>query len=146
MVSRKVIAAPERETIDLGVLVREYTMLKQQKDALEDRLKQRRDQLSNIVEQDGESDDKGHLVLDLPEPVEGFKRLVRQRRVKRQLDEHVAERILDQKELAERCYQLVPVLNEDAVMQCLYEGLLTEADIDKMFPTTITWAFLPVKD
>lgn len=146
MVSRKVIAAPQLDTVDLTVMLREYTALKQQKDLIEERLKQRRDQLSSIVEQDGETDDKGHLILNLPEPVDGFRRLVRQRRVKRQLDEHVAERILEGKDLSGRCYRLVSVLDEDAVMQCLFEGLLTETDIDRMFPTTITWAFLPTKD
>lgn len=144
--SRKVIAAPRMETVDLDDLLREYISLKQQKELLEERLKRRRDQLSIIVEQDGETDDKGHLILDLPEPVEGFRRLVRQRRVKRQLDEYVAERILEDKDLTGRCYRLVSVLDEDAVMQCLFEGLLEETDIDRMFPTTITWAFLPTKD
>jgi hypothetical protein len=38
-----------------------------------------------------------------------------------------------------------PVLNEDQVMACLYEGLLTEEDVDSMFPKKIIWAFIPSK-
>jgi hypothetical protein len=39
----------------------------------------------------------------------------------------------------------MPVLDEDADMACLYEGLLSEEDVDTMFPKKITWAFVPSK-
>ena len=44
-----------------------------------------------------------------------------------------------------RCYTIQPVLNEDEVMACLYEGLLTEAEVDMMFTKKIVWAFIPSK-
>lgn len=141
----KKIAPIERTEPDVAALLAQYKTLDEGEKQLAERKKQVRDELSSYIEELGEEDDKGHLVYDLGGSVQGYKQLVRQRRVKRVLDEHVAERLLEQKELTGRCYQLVPVLNEDAVMQCLFEGLLAEADIDAMFPTTITWAFVPLK-
>lgn len=142
---RKTIAHVDLNVVDVEGLLAQYKALDESEKQLAERKKQVRDTLSSYIEEVGEEDDKGHLVYDLGGSVAGYKQLVRQRRVKRQLDEHVAERILGQKELTERCYRLVPVLDEDAVMQALFEGLLTEGDIDVMFPTTITWAFVPLK-
>ena len=143
---RRAVARPEPDGTSLVTLVRNYKALTDNVELLEERRRSIRDQLSSIVEQDGEVDEKGHIVLALPSKVEGIARLVRQRRVKRTLDEHVAERILTKAHLVERCYKNVPVLDEDAVMQALFEGDLTEEDVDRMFPTKVTWAFVPLKD
>lgn len=142
--SRK-IARPLGGT-EIESLVRDYKSLTDTLDMVEERRKTVRDKLSVIVEQDGEVDEKGHIVLSLPEKIEGIARLVRQRRVKRTLDEDAAERIITKAKLNDRCYRTVPMLDEDAVMQALFEGMLTEEDIDIMFPTRISWAFVPVKD
>ena len=101
--------------------------------------------LSNLVETEGEEDDKGHLWYTLEQEVDGYRSLQRQRKVSQSLDPAEATRILGEKGLAERCYTWQPVLNEDEVMACLYEGLLTEEDVDTMFPKKIIWAFLPSK-
>jgi hypothetical protein len=77
--------------------------------------------------------------------VDGYRSLQRQRKVSQSLDPAEANRILTAKGLADRCYSMEPVLNEDQVMSCLYEGLLTEEDIDTMFPKKIIWAFIPSK-
>lgn len=144
---RKIIAHVENvdDGVDVAGLLAQYKTLDEGEKQLAERKKQVRDTLSAYIEEVGEEDDKGHLVYDLGGSVAGYKQLVRQRRVKRQIDEHVAERLLGQKGLKDLCYRLVPVLDEDAVMKCLFEGLLTEGDIDAMFPTTITWAFVPLK-
>jgi len=144
--ARRTIARPEWDSRTLESLVKDYKALSDTLEMVEGRRRTVRDQLSSIVEQEGEVDEKGHLVLDLPDSIEGISRLVRQRRVKRTLDEHVAERILTQANLTDKCYKSVPILDEDAVMQALFEGFLTEDDIDKMFPTKVTWAFIPLKD
>jgi len=129
----------------LARLVRDYKALTTNLDMLEKRRKEVRDRLSTIVVESGEEDEKGHIVLALPEKIDGISSLMRQRRVKRTLDEHVAERVISQAHLIDRCYRMVPVLDEDVVMQARFEGLLTDADIDSMFPTTVTWAFVTVK-
>ena len=37
---------------------------------------------------------------------------------------------------------MVPVLDEDAIMSAFYEGYLTEEDIDAMFPSKTSYAFI----
>jgi hypothetical protein len=102
--------------------------------------------LADLVDATGEADDRGHVWLPLPEVVDGYASLQRQRRVSQRLDEETAEQILKDKNLYDRCYEKVPVLNENEVMNCLYEGLLSEEEVDKMFPKSISWALIPVKE
>lgn len=102
-------------------------------------------ELSDLVDAEGIPDEKGHLWYELPEDVDGIHSLQRQRRVSQRLDEDVADKILKDKGLASRCYVLVPQLVESEVMACLYEGTLTEDDIDAMYPKSVSYAFLPSK-
>lgn len=110
--------------------------------AEQDRLKSK---LLADLEANGEFDDKGHAYAYFPEPVEGYDRLQRQRRVSHKVDDDAVERILTDRGVRDKCFKLVEILDEDAVMGLLYEGILTEADIDTMFPKTISYAFVPVK-
>jgi hypothetical protein len=125
--------------------VKRFLMLKRQIDDLSKEQGVLKTYLSELVDVEGEPDEKGHLFYPLPEEVDGYKSLQRQRRVSQKLDEAAAERILKEKGLETKCYQMLPVLDEAAVMAALYEGLLTEEEVDTMFPKTETWAFLPVK-
>lgn len=102
-------------------------------------------ELTELVDTQGTPDEKGHLWISLPEEVEGYTALQRQRKVSQTLDEDEASQILTSKGLTERCYKMVPVLDESEVMSCLYEGLLSEEDIDTMFPKRVSWAFLTSK-
>lgn len=122
-----------------------YIHLKKQIDDLSDLQSEIKKKLIAFVETNGETDDKGHVWFDLPEEFEGYKGMQRQRRVSQKLDMDAAQEILDKLGLSDRCVKMVPSLDEDEVMACLYEGLLTEDEIDQMFPKTITWAFVPVK-
>lgn len=108
----------------------------------QDRLKAR---LLSELEEHGEVDEKGHAYAYFPEPVEGYDRLQRQRRVSHKVDDNAVEEILTAKGVRDKCFKLVEVLDEDAVMGLLYEGILSEADIDTMFPKTVSYAFVPVK-
>ena len=102
-------------------------------------------ELSELVETEGEPDEKGNLWLRLPHEVDGFTALQRQRKVSQSLDEDVAIELLKSKGLYDRCYTMMPILKEDEVMACLYEGLLSEEEVDSMFPKKVTWAFLTSK-
>jgi hypothetical protein len=102
-------------------------------------------ELSALVDAEGEPDEKGNLWYPLPQEVNGVVSLQRQRKVSQRLDEEVAQKILQDKKLTERCYKMVPVLDESEVMACLYEELLTEEDIDAMFPKSVSYAFIPSK-
>jgi hypothetical protein len=101
--------------------------------------------LSELVDTVGEPDEKGNLWLRLPHEVDGFTSLQRQRKVSQSLDEDTAVELLKAKGLYDRCYAMLPVLKEDEVMACLYEGLITEEEVDKMFPKRVSYAFLTSK-
>lgn len=136
--------SPKEDTGLLGK-VRKFVSLKRNIDDLVKEQSVLKTYLSDFVDEFGEYDARGHRILELPEEVDGYVSLQRQRRVSQKLDPEEAERILKEKNLTDRCYKLLPVLDEDAVMSCLYEGLLTEEEIDTMFPKTETWAFVPLK-
>jgi hypothetical protein len=123
----------------------EFVLLKRQIDELTKRQNELKAELSSLVEQNGEEDDKGHVWYELPHPIEGYTAMQRQKRISQKLDAEAAEDLLRVKDLYDRCFRLLPVLDEDEVMSCLYEGLLTENEIDVMFPKSITWAFVPSK-
>ena len=101
--------------------------------------------LAELVDTVGEPDEKGNLWLRLPHEVDGYTALQRQRKVSQSLDEGAAENILKAKGIYDRCFVMRPILKEDEVMACLYEGLLTEEEIDEMFPKKVSYAFIPSK-
>ena len=125
--------------------VRKFLTLKRQIDDLSKEHSLIKTELSELVDTQGEVDDKGHKWIQLPEEIEGYKALQRQRKVSRRINEEAARKLLVEKKLSSRCYKSVPVLDEDEIMSCLYEGLLTEEEIDQIFPSTISWAFVPSK-
>lgn len=122
--------------------VREYKYLKEQIDLLSKRQKQIRDELMLLVENTGYEDDQGHLWVEFDAEIDGVGALQRQRRVSRSLDEESAEQILTDAGVWDKCTELKRVVNEDAVMQALYEDELTEADVDGVYPPKITWALV----
>lgn len=124
-----------REFLGLRSRVKDLTA---QQDAI-------KSELSDIVDTDGEPDEKGSLYVYLPEEIDGYVALKRERKVSQSLDADTAEKLLKEKGLFDRCYILEPVLKEDEVMACLYDGLLSEEEIDIMFPKRVSYAFIPVK-
>ena len=122
--------------------VRQYISLKDEIDMLSARQSELKKRLTEVVEQFGEVDGKGHIVFDVNETETGVSRLVKQRKVSNSLDLEIATRILAEKNLTEKCFELIPQLNQDAVMAAHYQGHLTEQDIDAMFPPKISYAFL----
>jgi len=139
------IIIPPEEIPDIVRQVRTYVNLKRQIDDLSKQQSIIKKELSDLVDEVGEADDKGHLWLTLPQEVDGYVSLKRERRVSQRLDDDEAECILKIKGLYDKCYEMLPVLNQDAVMSALYEGLLTETEVDLMFPKSIVWAFVPSK-
>jgi hypothetical protein len=122
-----------------------FVGLKRQIDDLTKMQNEIKTRLVEAVEKYGDTDDKGHIWYDVPDAVDGYKGMQRQRRVSQKLDIDAALKLLDGTPLADRCLKMVPSLDEDEVMACMYEGLLTEEDVDTMYPKTVTWAFIPVK-
>jgi hypothetical protein len=121
---------------------REYSFLKQQIEFLEKQQKEVRERLFTQLDELGEVDDKGNVIIELPEEVNGFGAVVKQRRVSRKIDELVADEIITEKGMEEQLYKTIRVVDEDALMAALYNDELTEAEIDLMYPQKIVWALV----
>lgn len=122
--------------------VHQYVALKDQLDVLTKRQKEIKADLQNAVTLYGEMDGRGHMVLEVNDSVTGVDKLTQQRRISKSLDADTAEKILGDKGLLEECLEFVPTINEEAVMAAFYKGQLTEADIDAMFPSKVSYAFI----
>ena len=125
---------------DFTSQVREYVRLKETMDALDKRSKELRDKLMDVLDQDGLEDHRGNVLYDFDEPIDGVIRLEKQRRATRKLDEEKAEEIIEARQLADKVYKMVRVIDEDALMAAHYDGDITEEEIDEMFPVTVVWA------
>jgi len=123
-------------------LVRQAAALKEQTDLLTKRQSEIKARLTEVVDELGEVDGRGHITFEVDDSVSGIKSISKQRRVSQSIDMDVAESILAVKELTADCVKQVPVLDEDAIMAAYYQGKLTEEDIDKMFPKKVSYAFL----
>lgn len=126
-------------------LVRENVLLKARVDELSSLQLSVKKDLKVALKELGVEDDRGHIVIDLGEEVSGVSKVIHQRRVSKNLDIDIAEALLKDKGLYDRCVTMVPVLNEDEVMAAYYEGVITEEDVDKMFPAKVTWALVMTK-
>lgn len=122
--------------------VQQNVLLKEEADRIAARQKEVKDFINQGLEELGEEDSRGHIVVEIDDSVSGISKVVKQKRVSKSLDMETAERILKEKDLESRCFTMVPVLNEEEIMAAFYEGLLTEEDIDSMFPAKVTWALV----
>lgn len=131
--------------------------------------------LSEYVDENGYTDDRGHLWIDLPSPVEGpdgfYDRIQRQRRVGEEFSAEAAEAILTKKGLTEQCsktylqvtdpdraiavlkkhklldegFELFSEIDADEVRKAFYREQITKSELGRIFTQKITWAFLPSK-
>lgn len=109
-------------------------------EVLEKDVKEKRDKLFEHIESDGEVDSKGNIFVEFDSPIENFVSVQKTRRVKRSIDEAIAEQIITEKGLQDVLYKTIQVVDEDALMAALYNDQLTEAEVDAMFPESVTWA------
>jgi hypothetical protein len=121
--------------------VRQYAELKKQLAEIADREKQLKEEIRNIAIENGNVDDKGSYHLEVSN-IPGVTRIINQRRVSKPFDPDAAEALLEEKNLLERCTVLVPILDEQEILAARYEDLLTDADIDTMFPVKDSWALI----
>jgi hypothetical protein len=127
--------------IDIKSLTNEakqFIALKEQIKFLSDRQKEIKERLQTALQEDGEVDGRGHITLELDENI----KITNQRRESRTLDENLAESMLKEKGIYDKCIKMVPTLQEDSIMASVYTGELTEQDIDLLFPAKVTYAFL----
>lgn len=127
---------------DLIARAKKYSFLKSQLDYLEKEQKALRAELFEVLDAEGVEDDKGNIIVELPEEVDGYSSLVKQRRVSRKIDEDKAEEVITAHGMEETLYKTIRVVDEDALMAALYNDELTEAEIDEMYPQTVVWALV----
>jgi len=140
----KVKPAENRNTDETDLIARtkKYSFLKSQLDYLEKEQKALRSELFEVIDGEGEVDDKGNFILELPEEVDGFHSLIKQRRVTRKIDELKAEEVITAHGMEDTLYKTIRVVDEDALMAALYNEQLTEAEIDEMYPQNVVWALV----
>jgi hypothetical protein len=127
---------------DLIARAKKYSFLKSQLDYLEKEQKALRAELFEVLDLEGEEDDKGNIIIELSEEVDGYTAITKQRRVSRKIDETRAEEIITEKSMEDTLYKTVRIVDEDALMAALYNDELTEAEVDEMYPSSITWALV----
>lgn len=124
---------------------KEYIYIKNQLDYLTEKSKVLRNQLFEHLDQEGEYDSKGNILIEFDADIEGVTAIKKERRVSRKVDEEVAEAIIAEKGLEDKLYKTIRVIDEDALMAALYSDDLTEDEIDRMYPEIVTWALKTLK-
>ena len=127
---------------DFIAQTKKYAFIKAQLEFLEKEQKTLRTQLFEVLDAEGQEDDKGNIIIELPSDIDGVSSLVKQRRVSRKIDEDKAAEIIAEHGLEETLYKTIRVVDEDALMAALYEDDLTEEEVDQMYPPTVTWALV----
>ena len=127
---------------DFSAQTKEYNFLKKQIDYLTSQQKELREKMFATLEERGEVDDKGNIIVELENDVDGINTVMKQRRVTRKIDEQTADEIIAAKGLEEKLYKTIQIIDEDALMACLYSDELTEEEVDMMYPQHVVWALV----
>jgi len=132
------------DTTAIRSFINQYQKLKDEVDFLSKRQTEIKGRLTQSIDEFGAADERGHIVLTVPAEMseEQDVTIMKQRRVAKNLDMDVAEDILTRKGIRDKCIKMVPQIDEAAIMAAFYEGYLTEDDIDTMFPSKVTYAFI----
>lgn len=144
----KAPAKKENPLIKLPLLeaLRQFLGLKRQVDEAGKRQRALRDRICDEIQRIGYADEKGSLYIDLDEEVDGFTKVKYQRSISDPvLDVDTAWTFLDKKGLQERCTVMVPEIDEEEILKCHYEGLISQEELDSLFHTTESWSFRQVK-
>lgn len=151
---------------DVAGLFRQWLSLRRVERLTAERVASLRDQLMEVVEKAGTSDEKGHQIFSLPtivvdEDGERWEGLQRQRVVTRVFDEEGAVALLKRHRLWLKPEQLralealraaLPALsidvapNPDAMLRLAYEGKrITASEFDALFTEKVSYRFVPKK-
>jgi hypothetical protein len=125
---------------DFNGQARKYVFLKKQLEFFEAEIKGVKEKIFEHLDSNGEVDGSGNVFVELSDHIEGVRMFIKQRRVTRKIEEGVAEQIISDKGLEDELYKTIRVVDEDALMAALYEGKLTEEEIEEMYPQKIVWA------
>jgi hypothetical protein len=139
-------SAPDSNLDPIRKEVQQYVFLKEEVTAIESRVGTLRKRILAAVDELGEVNDKGSLVLPIDDKVSNTASVIKQRRVSKVFDEDKANDVLKDKGLFESVTKTIVVLDQDAVMAAYYDGKLTDEDIESMFPEKVSWALILEKN
>jgi len=86
-----------------------------------------------------------HQTIEFPKAIRGITRFVRQSKVVNEVNEEAAEAIARRQGIYDRLFKPVMTLDDAAVLVALREGILTEADVEEIFPKKTIYAFVAEK-
>lgn len=121
-------------------VVQEYVGVKKLKEMYAAKEAELRERLLEIAAEQGEPDDKGSNWFELPEEVEGFGKIYRQRRTSQQLQEDVAERELTKLGLWDECTTQITVTDEDAILALGFDKTIPDAVMKKLYVEKTSYA------
>ena len=127
---------------DLEAQAKQYIFFKKQVEYFESELKLLKEKIFEVVDTKGEVDSNGNVFVELPNEIDGVTMLQKQRRVSRKIDPQMADNLIVSKGLETELYKTIQIIDEDALMAALYEGKLTEEEVDLMYPQKIVWALI----
>jgi hypothetical protein len=127
---------------DLESQAKQYIFFKKQVEYFESELKSLREKLFEDIDANGEVDGSGNLFVELSSEIDGVTMLQKQKRVSRKIDPQMADNLIVSKGLENELYKTIQIIDEDALMAALYEGKLTEEEVDLMYPQKIVWALI----
>jgi hypothetical protein len=125
--------------------IREYALVKNSLDSLEERAKGLRDKIFSYLDVEGDESSNGNRIFYFDSEIEGYSKIEKSGRRSRKIDELVAEEIIEAEGLGDELYKMVKTVDEEALMAALYEGKLTEEQVDLMYPIKTTWALRILK-
>lgn len=130
---------------DVRQAVRDWLLQDDAVKAFSERLSETRKLLLTILEEKGNTDDKGSQWIRFPEdPVEGrVNAIKRERRVGRRLNEERTEEYLTKRKLYHQCTETVVVLSEEKILDLNFKGKISDEDLDALYDVNETWAFVP---
>jgi len=126
---------------------REMVLLREQKARLAAREAELKKSVMAYIERYGDpyGPSNQHRSVSFDKPIRGIARFVRQSKVSQLVDEVKAEAIARKLGIYDRLFKPVMTLDESAVMVALQEGVLTDHDLDEIFPKRTIHAFVAEK-
>lgn len=97
------------------------------------------------LEAEGYEDEKGHRYLDLGEEVEGIEVVSRQKRVSQGVNAARAQEFLVERDLWKAATRVERVLDESKLASLVFEGKITQDELDALVDRRESYAFVPVK-
>lgn len=102
----------------------------------------------NILDESGESDEKGNKFFHFPDPIDGVSGVKRERRVSQTIDEDFAMELIEKYQLADKynCLETVVVLNEDGLLAANFDGIIPDSEMAKLYSEKESFAFVLIKE